>query len=158
MKALSIKQPWAWLILEGYPPKDYENRNWDRVYCKTQMGICRPPCNILIHASKGMTVKEYDDACEFAIQRGVRLLPQFDRLQRGGIVGMVLFDGMVTNSPSEWFTGPLALRLKNPYPLPFTPCKGQLGFFDVEHILVQSATPKTEHILHTLQNALHECD
>ncbi len=26
MKALSIKQPWAWLICAGY--KDIENRSW----------------------------------------------------------------------------------------------------------------------------------
>ncbi|WP_245839042.1 ASCH domain-containing protein [Yersinia kristensenii] len=39
MKALSIRQPWAWLIVNGY--KDIENRTWNTK--------CRGP--VLIHAS-----------------------------------------------------------------------------------------------------------
>jgi hypothetical protein len=31
MKALSIKQPWAWLIVHGY--KDIENRTFDSPRC-----------------------------------------------------------------------------------------------------------------------------
>ena len=46
MKALSIKQPWAWLIVNGY--KDIENRTWKTNYRGT----------FLVHASKG-----FDDVC-----------------------------------------------------------------------------------------------
>lgn len=42
MKALSIRQPWAWLIANGY--KDIENRSWRTNY--------RGP--VLIHASAAM--------------------------------------------------------------------------------------------------------
>lgn len=47
MKALSIRQPWAWLIVNGF--KDIENRSWDTKY----RGL------VLIHASKGMTKDQY---------------------------------------------------------------------------------------------------
>jgi len=40
MKAILIRQPWAWLIVHGY--KDVENRTWSTKY--------RGP--ILIHAGK----------------------------------------------------------------------------------------------------------
>jgi hypothetical protein len=48
MKALSIRQPWAWLIVNGY--KDIENRSWATKF--------RGP--VLIHAAKGMTGAEYN--------------------------------------------------------------------------------------------------
>lgn len=45
--ALSIRQPWAWLILHA--GKDIENRTWQTY----QRGW------FAIHASKGMTRREY---------------------------------------------------------------------------------------------------
>jgi len=48
MKALSIRQPWAWLIAHGH--KLYENRDWSKYNPhKRQRGP------ILIHAGQGMT-------------------------------------------------------------------------------------------------------
>jgi hypothetical protein len=38
---------------------------------------------------------------------------------------------LVHESDSPWFFGPLALVLDKVEPLPFTPFKGALGFFDV---------------------------
>ena len=58
MLALSIKQPWAWLICNGY--KDIENRNW-RIGRKSQHGPYKSqtanfqldlPCRIYVHAGK----------------------------------------------------------------------------------------------------------
>ena len=54
MLALSIRQPWAWLIVHGW--KDIENRTWRT----------RVRGRFLIHAAKGMTNREYLDAIEFA--------------------------------------------------------------------------------------------
>ena len=54
MKALSIRQPWAWLILHG--GKDIENRDW----------ATRFRGRVLIHASKGVTQDEWSDAWEFS--------------------------------------------------------------------------------------------
>lgn len=50
MKAISIRQPWASLIVLGI--KDIENRSWPT----SQRGI------VLVHASKGMTRSEHEDA------------------------------------------------------------------------------------------------
>src|SRR5690348_2447825 len=59
MKALSIRQPWAWLILHA--GKDIENRDWST----------RFRGQVLIHAAKGMTQNEFADACYFAREIGV---------------------------------------------------------------------------------------
>lgn len=119
MKAISIRQPWAWMILNA--GKDVENRDWK--------WLCKERGDILVHASKGMTHREYDEACEFAASLGVGNVPAFDRLKRGGIVGMVRVIDHVRHHKSKWFFGPTALVLSKPYPLPFRACPGELGFF-----------------------------
>lgn len=124
MKALSIRQPWANLIvLAG---KDIENRTWSTRY--------RGP--ILIHASQGMTYAELAEAEAFARKAlGLEgaapgtVIP--GTLHRGGIIGTAHVVDCVRASPSRWFMGPCGLVLANARPLPFRPCKGQLGFFDV---------------------------
>lgn len=120
MKALSIRQPWAWLIVNGH--KDIENRSWATKF--------RGP--VLIHASKGMTRDDYL-ACEIfcADIPGVKL-PAYEDLQRGGIVGQVEIVDCVTSHPSPWFVGPVGIVMANARPRPFHPCKGALGFFKVE--------------------------
>ncbi len=123
MQALSIRQPWPFFILCGQPWwKNVENRDWK--------SRCNFRGDFLIHASKSMTQKEFDDACKFARTAGATKFPQFDELKRGGIVGMARVTDHVTRHPSKWFTGPTALVLVEPYPLPFKPCQGQLGFFE----------------------------
>lgn len=127
MKAISIRGPWWWFILHlpAGQRKEVENRDWQRL--TTHRG------ETLIHASGEMTHKEFDAACEFAQQRcGIRVFPRFDALHRGGIVGIVNIVGHVKDHPSQWFMGPTALVLENPYPEPFRPCKGMLGFFEPE--------------------------
>lgn len=120
MKAISIRGPWWFFILTN--GKDIENRTRNWKY--------RGP--ILIHASAGMTKDEYGQACFFAHDAGVKLFPEFETLHRGGIVGQVEITGCVTASPSPWFTGPYGLVLANPKALPFRPCQGRLGIFEVE--------------------------
>lgn len=125
--ALSIRQPWAWLILHA--GKDVENRSWwTRVHGR-----------ILIHASKGMTLDEWTDG--FAAARSVLgdnpraidlTFPAAAQLQRGGIVGEAEIVDCVTLSRSPWFVGPYGFVLRNARPLPFMPCKGRLGFFEVD--------------------------
>ena len=124
--ALSIRQPWAWLILNA--GKDIENRDW--------------PTNfrgrVLIHASKSCTKAEYEDAIEFMEMRHLDHLgvsfPAIDQFQRGGIVGSVDIVDCVTESDSPWFMGHHGFVLRNPRPLPFAPWKGRLGFFNVDGI------------------------
>lgn len=118
MNALSIRQPWAWLIVNGH--KDIENRSW-----KTSFRG-----KIYVHAGKGMTRDEYATALAVAqdIDPGITL-PPFEQLERGGIVGTVDVTGCADTSPSPWFFGEYGFTLANAQALPFTACRGELGFF-----------------------------
>ncbi|QYX54405.1 ASCH domain-containing protein [Pseudomonas sp. S07E 245] len=123
MKALSIKQPWAWLIIHG--GKDIENRTWH-----TNLRG-----RFLVHASKGMTKAEYFEALEVVVRstdaETLRSLPMMEDLQRGGIVGSVELVDSVDTSISPWYMGEKGFVLRDPRPLPFIQMKGRLGFFDV---------------------------
>lgn len=118
MKALSIRQPWAFLVVHG--PKDIENRNWQT----------RFRGRFLIHAAKGMTRDEYTYTERWCMDEFGLLLPRPEALQRGGIIGAADVVDCVNQSSSRWFSGPFGLQLSNVVPLPFRPFKGSLGFFD----------------------------
>lgn len=124
MKALSIRQPWAYMIL--HCGKDIENRTWST----------NVRGRVLIHAPKGMTQFEFDDAWHFANGTSGPLPPIVTANalcpDRGGIVGSVEIVDCVRRSRSPWFGGPCGFVLRNPVPLPFHPCRGALGFFDVQ--------------------------
>jgi hypothetical protein len=119
---LSVRQPWAWMIIHG--GKDIENRRWH-----TKV---RGP--VLIHASGGCTRQEYYEASGFAflaIGGGIwDNYPEFEDLQRGGIVGQVEVVDCVSESDSPWFVGPYGFVLRNPVALPWRPMRGKLGFFE----------------------------
>jgi hypothetical protein len=117
--ALSIRQPWAWLIVNGY--KDVENRTWPT--------HVRGP--ILIHAGKTMTRGDYD-ACDLFVSAISRIeLPPFDSLERGGIVGVARLVDCVEESESPWFVGDYGFVFKEAKVLPFQSVKGALSFFKV---------------------------
>jgi ASCH domain len=122
-KALSIRQPWAWLIVNGH--KDIENRSWATRF--------RGP--VLIHAAKGMTRLEYSAALLMFDQAGIRAhFPRLEDLQRGGIVGVAEVAGCVPpeRRTSYWhMPGCQGFAMRGAQPLPFTPLAGRLGFFDV---------------------------
>jgi hypothetical protein len=124
--ALSIRQPWAWMIVHGW--KDIENRDWPTRY--------RGP--LWIHASRGMTKAEYDEARAVAVDAGCDLgayhFPEPEQLERGGIIGRVALVGCVTYSDSPWFFGDFGFVLKDPQVVPFRPLRGQLGIFPVEGV------------------------
>lgn len=117
MKTLSIRQPWAWLIIHG--GKDIENRTWHTKYRG----------RFLVHAAHGMTRKEYADAAAFARACGVEV-PAFEDLQRGGIIGSVELIDSVNTSLSPWYMGQKGFVLRDPKPIAFCPMRGRLGFFD----------------------------
>jgi hypothetical protein len=127
MKALSIRQPWAWLVI--YAGKDIENRDW----------ATRVRGRVLVHAAKGMTRDEYAEVREFCDQSAAAIVPDFDALQRGGIIGSVEILNCVEHSRSRWFFGRYGFVLANPKPLAFVPFKGSLGFFDVPDHLISGA-------------------
>lgn len=121
MKALSIMQPWAWLIVNGH--KSIENRTWRCHY--------RGP--ILIHAGKKLDKEPWQDLCDgWHPVTGTSLPKEIDPpfcLDFGGIVGEAEIVDCVERSDDPWFVGPFGIVLRNARPLPFRPCKGALGFF-----------------------------
>lgn len=125
MTALSIRQPWAWLIVNGH--KNIENRTW---YSK----FFGP---LLIHAGKAMTMKEYKECQNFISTFSDIKLPEPHLLSRGGIVGRCDMAGSVTESDSPWFVGPVGFVFSEARPLPFTVMNGQLGLFDVSTYVEQ---------------------
>jgi hypothetical protein len=145
MKAISIRQPWAWLIVrpditdpaaraaayaEGVI-KDIENRSWPTKFRD----------RVLVHAAKGLTRDEYRLALNpLWVNSGpVIQLPPFEDLQRGGIIGSVEIVDCVSWSPSLWFNGEFGFVLRDAKPLPFIPFKGALGFFEVPDLILEAA-------------------
>lgn len=114
--ALSIRQPWAWLIVRGY--KDVENRTWKTMFFG----------RIWVHAGKGMTADEYEACADVCAPLGV-LLPRKDLLLRGGIIGSVTLVECVEKSTSPWFVGPFGFVLRDPQECDFVECPGQLNFW-----------------------------
>jgi len=117
VKALSIKQPWAWAILHA--GKDIENRTWKTDYRG----------RVLIH-----TGKKFDAIGWEALKDATRFhhkVPDKSEFLFGGIVGSVEIVDVVENSPSPWFQGPYGFVLRNPVEYDFFPLRGQLGFFEV---------------------------
>lgn len=132
MMAISVRQPWAWLLIHG--PKRLENRDWTEGYLRIQTSQVKIGERIAIHAAKGMTRDEYAEAFDMldCIDTKAQIpIVTFDELKRGGIIGTMVFNGVVRQSRDPWFVGPLALRLDDPQPTEFRPCAGRLGFFRV---------------------------
>jgi hypothetical protein len=104
VKILSIRQPWAYLIVNG--SKNIENRSWPTKY--------RGP--LLVHASLNIDRQ----AC-----RKHELEPS--KLQTGGIVGIAEIADCVLDHHSKWFEGPYGFVLRNRRPVPFVKWTGSLG-------------------------------
>ena len=104
MRALSIRQPWAWLIVSGRKP--IKNRTWTTTY--------RGP--VLIHAALKMDAAPL---LEIAENHGVTV--DMQELQRGGIIGRVELVDVIRHSSSEWF-GTVGFVLDKPQRLAFDPC------------------------------------
>lgn len=120
--ALSIRQPWAWLIVHGF--KDIENRDW--------------PTNfrgrLLVHAGQTMARRYYDQTCEELLRMGLlpASMPAYEDLPRGGFVGWTNVADCVMRHESPWKqSGSYGFVLRDSNPIPFVPFKGRLGFFNV---------------------------
>ncbi len=116
MKAITIRQPWASLIMAGI--KTVENRTWRTSY--------RGP--LLIHAGAG-TDRE-------AMARYGHLLPGWPA---GVILGTVDLTGCVRDHPSPWAEPDCwNWLLARPRPLAVpVPARGRLGLWDVPDALAE---------------------
>lgn len=136
-KAISIMQPWAWLIIHA--GNDIENRTWRRAFTG----------DVMVHAGLKMD-KEADQLLLSgfhpvthepapALSERYRVAKGAGHVHQGGIVGEVEITGCRTSSLSDWFVGPYGFTLTNPRERPFLPCKGALSFFVVEMCPVEKA-------------------
>ena len=131
MKALTIRQPWAWAIVHA--GKDIENRSWNT----------RLRGTIAVHAGFN-----YEKAAE--LPRGVRIPPE-DEIIRGAIIGTVDVIDVVDRHRSKWFEGPFGFVLQNPRPLAKpVPCPGKLSFWEVpakvERLVIRRLSTATRRI------------
>lgn len=125
MKAISVRQPWAWLLFNGKP---VENRDW--------VSLHRGP--LAIHAAKGMTRAEYEAAVLFVAgfdQRLAASIPPPARLDRGAVIGTVRMTGCVIEHPSPFFQGKYGFVFEGaePFPVPIG-ARGALGFWNWERV------------------------
>lgn len=166
MLCLSVRQPWAWAILNAGKRIENRERKDGRM-----PAMCRYRGPLLIHAAKGCTGLEYQeaagsmvdaglvehiDAWDFEAERakaeGRIVVPRLADLARGGIggacnvvghvdpSGQVFGDFDATTLDRRWHkAGSYGLVLANVRPLPFVPFKGALGLFDVPDDLVPEA-------------------
>lgn len=107
IKALSIKQPYPHHIF--HDGKDVENRDWPT----------RGRGWFIVHAGVSKTELDMDDPDEAA-------------MPRGGVVGMARIVDCVREMESKWFFGKFGFVLRDAFPVPLIPCKGQLGFFRLD--------------------------
>lgn len=118
--ALSIQQPWAWLIVHGHKP--LENRRWNTRYRG----------RFFVHASKSFD----RDGYEWVVRSGLAPvdLPSPSSFERGGICGavtLVRVDAPQAGNYQDPWRDPeqFAFILSDPVHLPFRAVRGQLGFF-----------------------------
>ena len=134
MKALSVRQPWAWAIVQGY--KTVENRSWLTQY--------RGP--ILIHAAKAPSRVSLCESVLDLLMLSRHTYPEMDipdpdvtpnAMAFGSFVGTVEVVDMLTMSDprahaSPYYQGGTAWLLGNAKafdrPIPFA---GRQGLFDV---------------------------
>lgn len=115
LPALAIRQPYAWLVVNGI--KDIENRS-RRTHYRGK---------VLIHASLSEDLLWGDSLPELSFRAGVKLPESYDI---GGIVGSAEIIGCERRHGSDWKDpSSWGWVLANARPLPFKPCKGALGFF-----------------------------
>lgn len=116
-RALSVRQPFAWLIVHGY--KNIENRTWSTQYRG----------RLWIHASKKFDAAAY----AFVRRRFPRIkLPAPEALKCGGLVGSVEVVDCVRKHPSPWYQrGNFGFVLNNARPSRFRQIAGRLGLFRV---------------------------
>jgi len=115
MKALSIRQPWAWLIAHGI--KDIENRNWSTDFRG----------EFFIHASK-----TFDHDGYLFIKRNFDvIIPKSYEYSLGGIIGLAEIIDCVTSNSSEWFFGKYGFLIKNARAIKFNQVRGQQSFFNI---------------------------
>lgn len=146
MWALTLRQPWAWMVVHGR--KDLENRSWVN---KIVFELIHFQKELAIHAGFGMTRLEYVEAVGFAKQEDPELrVPRAEELQFGQVIGTVRIAELVPKEhygppgrkdhvrwhlPGQW-GWKLADRRALPFPIAMG---GKQGFWKLEDSLIENA-------------------
>ncbi|CEN55974.1 hypothetical protein [Candidatus Methylopumilus turicensis] len=138
LKALSLKQPYAWLIANGYLLVD--DRTWGTDYRGA----------ILIHASKGI----YEEYYDYLVANTDIPLPNKDKLGFGGVVGIARLvlctrpdeiPPTLTREQRGHFSGVprdgFGFLFEHAKPLALMPCPGKLGIFEIDIDALLDAPP-----------------
>lgn len=141
IKALSLKQPYAWLIANGY--LNVDDRTWGTSY--------RGP--MLIHASKGL----YEQFYHYIKTNTDIPIPDLDKLDYGGVVGVAQL--VLCCKPNELpahisreqrtHFGSVhqeyyGFLFEDAQPVDFMPCAGKLGIFEIDIGALLSAPPAAQ--------------
>jgi hypothetical protein len=129
MLALSLRQPWAWLILRPDiedPAVREQMIKDDKIKCienRSWATHVRGP--VWIHAS----LRDDTELVRFGVKERYGIdVPDIPDL--GGIVGVTEIVDCVRQHPSRWFVGPFGFTLKNSRPVKFFPLRGQRIFWE----------------------------
>lgn len=127
MKALSIRQPYAWLIVSGF--KDVENRSWKTRHRGT----------LLIHAAARYSRSDHSYFSNVLCFDFGITLPDFGAMPLGGIVGQVDVADCVSEHTSRWKDADsFGFVLTSARPLPFVQMRGRLGLFEVAEVCAEA--------------------
>lgn len=120
-RALSIRQPWAWLIVNGY--KTIENRNWNTDYRGW----------FWIHTGQQKAENDQTARLKFSKLEG-DMIPPMGSLKKGGIIGKARLTEVITPESvcdDPWYDGDFGFVLEDARRVDFVPCSGQLKFFQL---------------------------
>jgi hypothetical protein len=134
MKAISIPQPWAWLVVRGY--KEMEKRSWKPEH--------RGP--LLIHAGSRMVSREeYARFVVYCRSTGIARFPSIDEFDCGGIVGKIdVIDCLEAGISHESGRREYAVVSANPCVSTFEPMKGRRKIWYVDELDVPGLTAQFE--------------
>lgn len=146
MKALSLRQPWAWSVIHA--GKRVENRTWNTAFRG----------EFLIHAAKSFIVDEVESSLRW-IAETFDVTSASRKYPLGGIVAVAVLDGVLRPGNDADRAALLASRfvdlrwhmpeqygfvLRDVRPTPFIPCRGMQGFFPVDAAIATAALEGAE--------------
>ena len=124
MKAITVKQPWAWAI--AHADKDIENRG-------TNLKCVEPGGIIAIHAGKGWASEAGQQIANITDEE----FACTDEKKVTGVIALARFGGNVVEHNSPYFTGPIGWVLgeRNPLTKPL-PINGKQGPWELDNALL----------------------
>jgi len=130
MKAITVRQPWAWAFFHAIPVKDVENR--------TRQTKHRGP--LIIHSSARCPPAEYQAAAREIRRITGRSPPPLEELPLGQVLGTVDVLECVRDSTSRWAQpGLVHWMVRNPRACKPFPARGKLALFEINSPVLESS-------------------